>query len=43
MKKKSGGKYVTINEALKKIDEYENLLIFMNGLKININDIYEIE
>lgn len=41
--KKSGGKYVTINEALKKIDEYENLLIFMNGLKVNIDDIYEIE
>ena len=28
---------------LKKINEYENLLVLENGVKINIDDIYELE
>ena len=41
--KKSGGQYITIINHLKKINEYENLLVLENGVKINIDDIYEIE
>ena len=41
--KKSGGQYITIINHLKKINEYENLLVLENGVKINIDDIYELE
>lgn len=40
---KSGGEYITITKQLKKIDEYERILLFMDGTKIHIHDIYEIE
>lgn len=42
-KKKSGGKYLTLTGCIKKIDNYANILIFENGCKINIQDIYDIE
>ena len=41
-KKKSGGAYVTVTGSVKKIDEYEHLVIMRDGTKIPIDDIYEI-
>lgn len=41
--RKKGGKYVEVTNNLKKIDEYNSILFFDNGLKININDIYQIQ
>lgn len=38
--KKDGGKYVTKTAYIKKIDEYQNLLILEDNLKIKIVDIY---
>lgn len=40
--KKKGGRYITITNHLYKIDEYENLLIFTDGLRVHIDDIYDI-
>ena len=40
---KRQGQYITIINHLKKINEYENLLVLENGVKINIDDIYELE
>lgn len=42
-KKKSGGAYVTIKAVIKRIDEYERLVIFTDKSSIPIDDIYEIE
>lgn len=42
-KKKAGGAYVTVTEAVKKIDEYEHLVIMTDGRKIPIDDIVEID
>lgn len=42
-KKKSGGAYLTITGAVKRIDEYERLVILTDGKKINIDDIYKIQ
>ena len=41
--RKSGGMYVTGNGFVKRIDEYKRLVILMNGTKIPIDDIIEIE
>ena len=41
-KKKSGGAYVTATDRVKKIDEYENIVLLQDGTKIPIDDIYEI-
>ena len=41
-KKKSGGAYVTVTGSVKKIDEYEHLVIMRDGTKIPIDDIAEI-
>ena len=41
--KKEGGKYITVIEHVKKIDDYENIILLSNGSKIIINDIYDIE
>lgn len=41
--RKAGGAYVTITGAVKKIDEYEHVIIMMDGAKISINHILEIE
>ena len=40
--KKSGGKYVTIEEKTKKIDEINQKIILVNGTKIDIKDIMNI-
>ena len=40
--KKSGGNYVTIEEKIKKIDEINQELILINGKKIKINDVIDI-
>lgn len=42
-KKKSGGAYVTVKAVIKRIDEYERLVIFTDKSSIPIDDIYEIE
>ena len=41
--KKSGGKYVTVLASIKKIDEYNKVLVLNNGKKIKIDDLYWIE
>ncbi len=41
-KKKSGGAYVTATDRVKKIDEYENVVLLQDGTKIPIDDIAEI-
>ncbi len=40
--RKSGGKYVTVQGALRRIDETEKTLIFTDGRRIAIRDIWEI-
>ena len=40
--KKSGGAYVTVTKNVKKINEYERLIIFMDGSFIPIDQIYDI-
>lgn len=42
-KKKSGGAYITTKAVIKRIDEYERLVIFTDKSSIPIDDIYEIE
>ena len=42
-KKKSGGAYVSITGIVKRIDEYEHIVIMADGKKINIDAIYEIQ
>ena len=39
-KKKTGGAYVSITGVVKRIDEYEHLVIMTDGNKIRIEDIY---
>lgn len=41
-KKKAGGAYVTATGSVKKIDEYEHLVIMRDGTKIPIDDIADI-
>ena len=42
-KKKSGGAYISITGTVKRIDEYEHLVILTDGKKIRIEDIYALE
>lgn len=42
-KKKSGGAYIDITGTVKRIDEYEHLVIMTDGKKIRIEDIYGLE
>ena len=42
-KKKAGGAYVSITGVVKRIDEYEHLVIMTDGKKIRIEDIYSLE
>lgn len=42
-KRKAGGAYVTFTGTVKRIDEYEHLVIMTDGKKININDIYNLQ
>lgn len=41
--KKQGGAYVTACGTVKRIDEYEKILVMSDGVKIPIYDIYAIE
>ena len=40
---KSGGAYLTATGAVKKIDEYERLIILKDGAKIRIDDVLDIQ
>lgn len=42
-KKKSGGAYITITGTPKRVDEFEQLLILIDGKKINFKDIICLE
>ena len=42
-KKKSGGAYITIAGIVKRIDEYEHLVIMKDGAKIFIDSIYDLQ
>ena len=42
-KKKAGGEYVTITDKIKKIDQYEHILIMESGVKISLFEILSIE
>ena len=42
-KKKSGGAYVSITGVVKRIDEYEHLVIMTDGKKIKIEEIYHLQ
>lgn len=42
-KTKQGGQYLTIINQIKKVDEYNRVIILVNSSKIKIDDIYEIE
>jgi hypothetical protein len=41
-KKKSGGAYVNVTGGVKKIDEYEHIVVMLEATKIPINDIADI-
>ena len=42
-KKKTGGAYVSITGVVKRIDEYEHLVIMTDGRKIRIDDMFGLE
>ena len=42
-KRKAGGAYITVTGTVKRIDEYEHLVIMTDGKKINIDDIYNLQ
>lgn len=41
-KRKSGGAYVSVTGTVKRIDEYEHLVIMDDGKKIRIGEIYNL-
>ena len=41
--KKKGGKYVTIEKSIKRIDEYKKELVFIDNTKIKIEDIIKLD
>jgi len=41
--RKSGGAYVSVTGIVKKIDDYEHIVVMRDGKKIPINEIAEIE
>ena len=41
--KKSGGAYVTTEGCRKKIDEYNNIVVMMQGIQIPISEIFDIK
>ena len=41
--KKEGGEYVAKSGVVKRIDEYENALIFADGEKVAVSDIIKVE
>lgn len=42
-KKKSGGAYVSIIGTVKRIDEYEQVVVMTDGKKVRINEIFSLE
>ena len=42
-KRKAGGEYKTVNGRLKRIDEYEQIIILTDGKKIPIAEVYAID
>lgn len=40
--KKSGGAYLTLNDSVRIIDEYERSIVFVSGKRVMIDDIYRI-
>lgn len=40
--KKSGGAYITYTGTVKRIDEYERIILMTDGTKIPIEDIYDV-
>ena len=42
-KKKAGGAYVSVTGVVKRIDEYEHLVIMTDGRKIRIDDMFGLE
>ena len=40
---KEGGRYLTEIGVIKRIDEYKKMMVMKNGMKIPLEDIYEIE
>ena len=42
-KKKTGGAYITITGIVKRIDEYEHLVIMKDGARIFIESIYDLQ
>ena len=42
-KKKSGGAYITVTGCVKKVDEYEHVVVMRNGTNVHIDDIAEID
>ena len=42
-KKKDGGAYLSITGTVKRIDEYERIVLMTNEMKIKIDEIYAIE
>lgn len=41
--KKAGGRYETVTDTLKKIDEYHRIVVLADGTNIDMDDILEIE
>ncbi len=41
--KKKGGKYVTLENSIKRIDEYKKELVFIDNTKIKIEDIIKLD
>lgn len=41
--KKKGGKYVTLENSIKRIDEYKKELVFVDNTKIKIEDIIKLD
>jgi hypothetical protein len=41
--KKNGGKYVTVNGNVKKIDEYRNVLVLDDNTEIEVKEIIQLE
>ncbi|MDO5401349.1 MAG: hypothetical protein Q4F17_10295 [Eubacteriales bacterium] len=42
-KRKAGGEYITVTGEVKKIDEYEHLIILRNGQKIPVEEVIDLD
>lgn len=41
--KKKGGAYLTVNGVIKKIDDFERLIVMTNGKQIPIDEVFDVE